>query len=955
MKFHLKPLFVFLIFAKILIINLKTLTPLSECVKGRITPYTGWENGGKCNFIAHNNATGNTYLYPAAPNLELFVSTSHCGACYEMVGPNGAIRVRVEDYCPKDDELGFCSGDMYHFNVANNGTSYIMGASDNSNINFRMVECGFSGNVRILTDKDSDIYWISFVVLDHNLPITSVSVQENESNSWKRLSREESNYWTYETFNEIYFPIKIRIYSIDENYVTVEMNDIKGGEIYEADSNFNNDNKTFYNITTFEKEEKPDSSKNCCEFDLSDFSNIYKNGEVNELYYYYSQKVTVDLNSSELHQNNNTINAKFQSNGKLVFQSSYPIRADQFSGVSIYIKATKNCTNCMCLRAYDLQNKNQNLELNTANGWKIYRFDFGKLGVENNEFNGIVLYYKSTSQPFEIYIGRIDLLGKAIKPDAGICLSIPVDSSGSGIIPPPIDHVTTETTDAPDTTDAATTITTNEDTATENLTDSLTDESTMAINTTEVETDTEIPTESGNETSLTNVNILTITSSENMPLIININCESFQRIENENIILLFVSNDNSNTFQTRNCNLGSEKTITQFSCILPNNMPNGVYSIKSPSNTKYSVFYPSNALVNEGAISFNYSPVTIIDITEIETQILVDSPITNSTNSTIEETQKTDNTYLDLKTQESYEPIVITSNFDQTITPYQLISFEIEQIEESKFNLLNDEIIFEDVGKAKALYFKSCQKYSSNGRISSLSCLVSSNVIRGNYTELSDGQNISIQSGNSLRFTVSDSEGGMITQSFSKNYTNITSPIYPIIFQILYYNSSVKPGNLFPHKVYLLGNKGTSSRMRTLEEYEYKLLFPNCTAFNYSDEDKSAIGNLRCNLPNYIPAGTYSKLQSDGFDVSPNSKLNIVFDNDYNASNFIGQITSSSSSNSKTWIIWLVLGILLLIVVVIIICACIANSKGSGDNSEESSKKENSKANLDNTSQDKSN
>ena len=68
-----------------------------------------------------------------------------------MVGPNGAIRVRVEDSCPENDELGLCSGDMYHFNVANNGVSYIMGTSDRSNITFRMVECGFSGNIRILT------------------------------------------------------------------------------------------------------------------------------------------------------------------------------------------------------------------------------------------------------------------------------------------------------------------------------------------------------------------------------------------------------------------------------------------------------------------------------------------------------------------------------------------------------------------------------------------------------------------------------------------------------------------------------------------------------------------------------------------------------------------------------------------------------------------------------------
>ena len=98
--------------SKINITNTKILTPLSECLKGRINKYIGWENGGKCGFGFHKNATGNSYIYPVSPNSDLFISSSHCGICYEMVGPYGKIRVRVEDYCKKDDELGLCSGDM---------------------------------------------------------------------------------------------------------------------------------------------------------------------------------------------------------------------------------------------------------------------------------------------------------------------------------------------------------------------------------------------------------------------------------------------------------------------------------------------------------------------------------------------------------------------------------------------------------------------------------------------------------------------------------------------------------------------------------------------------------------------------------------------------------------------------------------------------------------------------
>ena len=100
MKFILKAFIIFVMFSGILLTNHKTLSPLSQCFKGRVSSYTGWEKGGSCGFESHTNATGPYYIYPIAPNEGLFHSVDHCGVCYEMVGLSGVIRVRVEDYCP---------------------------------------------------------------------------------------------------------------------------------------------------------------------------------------------------------------------------------------------------------------------------------------------------------------------------------------------------------------------------------------------------------------------------------------------------------------------------------------------------------------------------------------------------------------------------------------------------------------------------------------------------------------------------------------------------------------------------------------------------------------------------------------------------------------------------------------------------------------------------------------
>ena len=166
----------------------------------------------------------------------------------------------------------------------------------------------------------------------------------------------------------------------------------------------------------------------------------------------------------------------------------------------------------------------------------------------------------------------------------------------------------------------------------------------------------------------------------------------------------------------------------------------------------------------------------------------------------------------------------------------------------------------------------------------------------------------------------------------------------------------MKPGDLFPYRVYLSGNKAYRSRMRNLDEkYDYNISFPNCTAVSYSEVDSSAIGNLRCAIPNYVPGGTYTKLSSNGFDVSPNSQVNVVFLGDYNYTKLTSTLSKSksSSSSSKTWIIWLVAGILLLILVIIVIIACISNRKSSGEDANETTNKDNSNGNLENSSQDK--
>jgi len=1065
---------IFIALTKFLLIKLEKLTPLSVCTKGRISNYSEWESGGSCGFNSHTNAVGLSYLYPIAPNEDLFNNSVQCGVCYEMVGPYGALRVRVEDSCKKDDKSGLCSGDMYHFNVADNGTSYLMGSGNLSNITFRMVSCNYTENIKIKTDKNIDYNLFSFVVLDHNLAISSISLGEDGKEGWTSLTREKNNYWSYYPSDDIYFPLTIRIFSINNDYVTVLVDKFESEKVYEADGNFEIPDDTYFNISSLEKVEIPSDKKECCELDLSDYNPIFSKGTRSNGYKIFTNKTSISYSYNVVYRNNPTMDLVFRSSGTLMIKSNFPIRADQFNALSITIKASRACSNCLYLRAYNLENNNENINFADTN-WKTYYYDISSFGIQNNEFNGIVLnYYITSAQDFEIYIGNIELIENLDASDSGVCFDTENTNDGGDIIPviPPVDdgdknNTSSEKIQEYDQTDSislenktdinkdtkalsdletgnlsqnetsletsntdstkiedtisATNNATSTDKETLYITDIPTEQSDKKTNidssyisdtptyieetdsiikndlstdiyvsdsivkkdsstdiyisdsilktdsstdiyisdsilkndsSTDIETDTiyyetistnlitntdtiknsttingnstsintelneisDLPTENTNSTGQNNtsyidanasvVNIISISSMRNYPEIILVRCNDFKFINNENLTLLFISRDNSSyNFKSDSCSLQNNATISSFYCKLPFNISDGSYNVQSPSGNKYAVNLKENILISNRMVSFedpNYEEPKESD------------QIINST-------------------------IIITNSIEQVVNRGDRITFQIIPIKSEHYSLENNQIILVDQAKTKYLYLKNCQGNNNNQEITSITCIVSNNIMRTNYTSLSNGQNITVLSNQKINLIGNNSFGGFISESIDRIInTDLTfeeKQNYRLIFKILYYNLNIKPGDLFPDAVYLLGIR-TSTR-RNLEEtaYNTRIQFPNCTAGNYSNEDSTAIGEIRCLLPDFVPAGTYSKLESAGFDMVPNRNIRLFFqedfnrtlptNNDTNGTKYNKETdTDDSSSSSKTWIIWLVVAILVVILIVVIIIAC---------------------------------
>ena len=583
-----------------------------------------------------------------------------------------------------------------------------------------------------------------------------------------------------------------------------------------------------------------------------------------------------------------------------------PIRADQFLGVSLTIKANKICDDCLFISSYDKLIENK-VSFQQENSLKLKNYLFNSLNVNDNTFIGIVLFTKD--KDIEIGISNMQLMENSNAPSAEICLGN--SSSWIPVVPiPGTDVEKKETTSI-----QSETVVNNNISETTYLL--------VNISTNNLET---------NGTEYTYINILNVNKITNK--MISVECEPFNKIENENIKILFISNDGDTTknFATENCFINNENSISSFICPIPDSslINNGIYKLSSSEENLYKINSPGTISVNNGNIIYEKN-IEPIEPTNSNKPIIIESTV-----------------------KISDEKIIITDSINKIINKGETITFKINPISKYIYNIYGlDQIIFLDTINRNALYLKNCKSISNDLNqtlVESISCTVSNNIIKGNYSTLASGQDISIAEGEKVNLICNNSYGGSFsanfTQTINANMSRKEKSNYSINFDIIYYDQNLKPRDLFPYPVYLYGNK-KSSKFRSLAgetKYDTHFLFPNCIMGSYMSISSQAMGGINCNLPDFVEAGEYTKIVSNGFDVNPNQKINISFPYDFNKSeNYIKGNSSfyygeqESSSSSKTWIIWLVLGILVAVLIVIVIIAfCMTRKKNKmNDNSED--------------------
>jgi hypothetical protein len=279
--------------------------------------------------------------------------------------------------------------------------------------------------------------------------------------------------------------------------------------------------------------------------------------------------------------------------------------------------------------------------------------------------------------------------------------------------------------------------------------------------------------------------------------------------------------------------------------------------------------------------------------------------------------------------------LIIINSKEQDIKKGDKITFNVYPISPEQYNLENDEIILLNNNEDLSLYLKYCHQIIKNKTIYSVQCTVGNNM-KGTYTKLYQNQIISLLDGQTLNLKSTNPKGGMIYNNFnhvvSSNMTRAQKNSYSLNFDVLYYDSNIQPSSPFPYKIYLYGNKKYSNKRLLYGQttYDSRIILQNCTTGGYSLLDSKAIGSIKCLLPDYVQAGTYTKLESDGLDTNPQNKINLILNRDFNRSSSSDIIReddtttkSSSSGKSKKWVAWVIIitAIIPLVGIVIIILA----------------------------------
>jgi expansin (peptidoglycan-binding protein) len=204
-------------------------TPVTSVVlgaqhQGQATYYTTANGDGACSFGASPND-----LNVAALNAPDYSTAAYCGACADVVGPSGTVRVRIVDKCPECPSGNLDLSPQAFAKIA----ALELGRVP---ITWNLVACDVTGPVNYRYKDGANAWWTAVQVANHRLPIAKFEWSA-DGTTFKEIPRTDYNYFLDESgFGSA--PVTVRITASDGQTLTDSLPAVKEYLVVEGHEQF---------------------------------------------------------------------------------------------------------------------------------------------------------------------------------------------------------------------------------------------------------------------------------------------------------------------------------------------------------------------------------------------------------------------------------------------------------------------------------------------------------------------------------------------------------------------------------------------------------------------------------------------------------------------------------------------------------------------------------------------
>jgi expansin len=174
-------------------------TPLGTPVNGIATFYNA-TGGGSCSFP---ESPGD--LDVVAMGAPSYNNAAYCGACLDVTGVRGTVRVRVVDKCPECAANALDMSESAFAKVANPVDGRVP-------ITWTLVRCDAKGPIKYQIKDGASKYWTAVQVRNHTLPIERVEIEK--AGKFENAGRVDYNYFILQNGVLTDGAFKVRVFAL---------------------------------------------------------------------------------------------------------------------------------------------------------------------------------------------------------------------------------------------------------------------------------------------------------------------------------------------------------------------------------------------------------------------------------------------------------------------------------------------------------------------------------------------------------------------------------------------------------------------------------------------------------------------------------------------------------------------------------------------------------------------